>query len=159
MSLSALSSPLEQEPNSHAFFIGWVAKYCLIVFIVLVSIIIMCLFCKDTIFLSYWQQIARDFFILRQFNDKCSPRIQLSGAKTPVFSANSSWDLSYLTLLSMGGIYRTTIEILCQLEKQKHLVDKLKTSLKGCTKRSGRIRLRSEQEAKNTRTQSSECRY
>ncbi len=37
MSLSALSSPLEQEPNSHAFFIGWVAKYCLIVFNVLIS--------------------------------------------------------------------------------------------------------------------------
>lgn len=37
-------------------------------------------FCKDTIFLSYWQQIARDFFILWQFNDKCSPRIKLSGA-------------------------------------------------------------------------------
>ena len=31
MSLSGVSSPLEQEPNNHAFLIGWVAKYCLIV--------------------------------------------------------------------------------------------------------------------------------
>ena len=39
MSLSGVSSPLEQEPNSHAFFIGCVTKYCLIVFIVPISII------------------------------------------------------------------------------------------------------------------------
>lgn len=31
MSLSGVSSPLEQEPNNHAFSIGCVAKYCLIV--------------------------------------------------------------------------------------------------------------------------------
>lgn len=52
MSLSTLSSPLEQEPNSHAFFIGCVAKYCLIVSNVLISIIIMFLRCKITNFLS-----------------------------------------------------------------------------------------------------------
>ncbi len=52
MSLSILSSPLEQEPNSHAFFIGCVAKYCLIVSNVLISIIIMFLHCKITGFLS-----------------------------------------------------------------------------------------------------------
>ena len=53
MSLSTLSSPLEQEPNSHAFFIGCVAKYCLIVSNVLISIIIMFLRCKITNFLLY----------------------------------------------------------------------------------------------------------
>ena len=63
MSLSTLSSPLEQEPNSHAFFIGCVAKYCLIVSNVLVSIIIMFLLCKDTNFLSNQCQNAQIFFV------------------------------------------------------------------------------------------------
>ena len=85
MSLSALSSPLEQEPNNHAFFIGWVAKYCLIVFIVLVSIIIMRLFCKDTIFLSYWQQIARDFFILRQLTINAARGFNCQAQSRPFF--------------------------------------------------------------------------
>ena len=63
MSLSALSSPLEQEPNSHAFFIGCVAKYCLIVSNVLISIIIMFLRCKDTNYLSNQCQNAQIIFV------------------------------------------------------------------------------------------------
>ena len=79
MSLSTLSSPLEQEPNSHAFFIGCVAKYCLIVSNVLISIIIMFLRCKITNFLSNKCKMLRLFLYLQQFNvfSRLSAIIQL----------------------------------------------------------------------------------
>ena len=53
MSLSGVSSPLEQEPNNHAFLIGWVAKYCLIVSNVSIPIYNFCR--KDTVFIRNFQ--------------------------------------------------------------------------------------------------------